>query len=125
AVSWRAFIRSFRWFATWWWVKVLLLPVIWFATLILTAALMTLSGQDPDISANQEAVQDAAAASSLLVSLLILGLVGPYVEEYIFRHILIGKLSRWVPVWITAPISVLSFTMLHFISDPNTSFGSV
>ena len=51
--------------------------------------------------------------------------VGPYVEEYIFRHILIGKLSRWIPTWITVPISILAFTMLHFIGDPDTSFASV
>lgn len=125
AVSWRPFIRSFRWFATWWWVKALLLPVIWFGTLMLTLLLLMLSGQESDISANQEAVQEAAGESSLLVSILILGLVGPFVEEYIFRHLLIGKLSRWVPVWITVPISIVAFTMLHFIGDPNTSFVTV
>ena len=125
AVSWRPFIQSFRWFATWWWVKVLLLPVIWLATLMLTSFLLIVSGQDGDISANQEAVQEAAGESSLLVSILILGLVGPFVEEYIFRHILIGKLSRWIPTWVTVPISIIAFTLLHFIGDPNMSFASV
>ena len=124
-VSWRPFLASFRWFATWWWVKVLLLPVIWLATLMLTAALLVVSGQDGDISANQEAVQEAAGESSLLVSILILGLIGPFVEEYIFRHILIGKLGRWIPTWVTVPISIIAFTLLHFIGDPNMSFASV
>jgi len=125
AVSWRPFLYSFRWFSTWWPIKVLLLPVIWLGTLMLTSFLLVVSGQEADISANQEAVQEAAGESSLLVSILILGLVGPYVEEYIFRHILIGKLSRWIPTWITVPISILAFTMLHFIGDPDTSFASV
>jgi hypothetical protein len=125
AASWRPFLASFRWFATWWWVKALLIPVVWLATLILTSLLLVLSGQDPDVSANQETVQEAAGESSLWVSILILGLVGPYVEEYIFRHILIGKLSRWIPVWITTPISILAFTMLHFIGDPDPSFVTV
>ena len=125
AVSWRPFLASFRWFRTWWWVKVLLLPVIWLATIAVTVAALMLTGQDADISANQEAVQEAAGESSLLVSILILGLVGPFVEEYIFRHILIGKLSRRVPLWITVPISIVAFTLLHFISDPNMSFASV
>lgn len=125
AVSWRPFLQSFRWFATWWWVKLLLLPVVWLATLMLTSALMMLSGEEPDISANQEAVQDAAAESSLFMSILILGLVGPYVEEYIFRHLLIGKLSRWIPTWITTPVSIIAFTLLHFIGDPNMSLVTV
>lgn len=124
-VSWRPFIQSFRWFATWWWVKLLLLPVIWLVTMMVTMVLMLLSGQDPDVSANQEAVQEAAGESSLLVSILILGLLGPFVEEYVFRHILIGKLSRFMSVWLTVPISILGFTMLHFISDPNMSFVTV
>ena len=125
AVSWRAFVDSFRWFATWWWVKVLLLPVIWLSTLLLTTIVLTVSGQEPDISANQQAVQEAAGESSLWVSILILGLVGPFVEEYIFRHILIGKLSRHIPLWVTVPISIVAFTLLHFLSDPNLSFASV
>lgn len=125
AVSWRPFIQSFRWFATWWWVKVLLLPVIWLATLMLTSFLLIVSGQEGDISANQEAVQEAAGESSLLVSILILGLIGPFVEEYIFRHVLIGKLSRWIPTWVTVPISIIAFTLLHFIGDPNMSFATV
>ncbi|GAA2026907.1 hypothetical protein GCM10009720_03230 [Yaniella flava] len=125
AVSWRPFVRSFRWFATWWWVKVLLLPVIWLATLMLTSFILVISGQEGDVSANQEAVEQAAGESSLIVSILIMGLVGPFVEEYIFRHVLIGKLGRWIPTWVTVPISIIAFTMLHFIGDPNASFASV
>lgn len=125
AVSWRAFARSFRWFRTWWWLKVLLLPVIWLATLMFTGLVLMASGQEPDISANQQAVQEAAGESSLWMSILILGLVGPFVEEYIFRHILIGKLSRYISVWITVPISIIAFTLLHFISDPETTFASM
>lgn len=125
AVSWRPFIQSFRWFATWWWLKILLLPVIWLATLMLTSVVLVLSGQDAEISANQEVVQEAAGESSLLVSILILGLVGPFVEEYIFRHVLIGKLGRWIPTWVTVPISIIAFTLLHFIGDPNMSFVTV
>ena len=125
AVSWRPFVQSFRWFRTWWWVKVLLLPVIWLSTIMFTAVVLMTSGQEPDISANQQAVQEAAGESSLWVSILILGLVGPFVEEYIFRHILIGKLSRYISVWITVPISIMGFTLLHFMSDPNTSFASM
>lgn len=125
AISWRPFIYSLRWFATWWWVKVLLLPVVWLGTLLLTTLLLVISGHESSVSANQEAVEQAAGESSLLVSIVILGLVGPFVEEYIFRHLLIGKLSRWIPTWITAPISIIAFALLHFIGDPNTSWASV
>src|SRR5699024_11474211 len=46
-VSWRPFVQSFRWFASWWGVKVLVLPVIWCACLLLTSARLMVSRQDP------------------------------------------------------------------------------
>src|SRR5699024_9082545 len=57
AISWRPFIYSLRWFATWWWVKVLLLPVVWLGTLLLTTLLLVISGHESSVSANQEAVE--------------------------------------------------------------------
>src|SRR5699024_10068711 len=125
AVSWRPFIRSFRWFATWWWVKVLLLPVIWFGTLMLTLLLLMLSGQESDISANQEAVQEAAGESSLLDSILILGAGRPFGAACISRLLPSGTLGRWVSVSVTVPIATVAFTKLHFIGSPNTSFVAV
>jgi len=37
------------------------------------------------------------------------------VEEYFFRHLLIGKLSRYINIWICGVISIITFPLLHFI----------
>src|SRR5699024_6694294 len=125
AISWRPFIYSLRWFATWWWVKVLLLPVVWLGTLLLTTLLLVISGHESTVSATKSSVDVSVGEFLLLVSIFILGLVCPFVESYIFRPLLIGNFSHWIPSWITAPFSFISFALLHFFCDPNTSWASV
>ena len=51
----------------------------------------------------------------LMVPLLVL--VGPFVEEYIFRHLLIGKLSRRVNLWVCCALSVVLFAALHVVGQ--------
>jgi hypothetical protein len=51
----------------------------------------------------------------LMVPLLVV--VGPFVEEYIFRHLLIGKLSRRVNIWICCALSVVLFAALHIVGQ--------
>ena len=43
--------------------------------------------------------------------------VGPFVEEYIFRHLLIGKLSRRVNIWLCCALSVVLFAALHIVGQ--------
>ena len=51
----------------------------------------------------------------LMVPLMVV--VGPFVEEYIFRHLLIGKLSRRVNIWICCALSVVLFAALHIVGQ--------
>jgi len=51
----------------------------------------------------------------LMVPLLVV--VGPFVEEYIFRHLLIGKLSTRVNIWICCALSVVLFAALHIVGQ--------
>jgi membrane protease YdiL (CAAX protease family) len=51
----------------------------------------------------------------LIVPLLVV--VGPFVEEYIFRHLLIGKLSRRVNIWVCSAVSTLLFAALHIVGQ--------
>jgi membrane protease YdiL (CAAX protease family) len=43
--------------------------------------------------------------------------VGPFVEEFIFRHLLIGKLSRRVNIWVCCVLSVVLFAALHIVGQ--------
>ena len=43
----------------------------------------------------------------------MLVVVGPFVEEYIFRHLLIGKLSRRLNIWLCCALSVVVFAGIH------------
>ena len=51
----------------------------------------------------------------LMVPLMVI--VGPFVEEYVFRHLLIGKLSRRVNIWICCALSVVLFAALHIVGQ--------
>lgn len=115
AFSAKAFWRSVKAFRHLWWLKLLLIPAAWIGTLILTALIVLSMGAEPETSANQLAIEGMLQYVPFLAAVLVMGLLGPYVEEYFFRHLLIGKLSRFINIWICGVISVITFPLLHFI----------
>lgn len=115
AFSAKAFWRSIKAFGYLWWLKILLIPVAWIGTLILTALFVLSLGGEPETSENQLAIEGMLQYVPFLAAVLVMGLLGPYVEEYFFRHLLIGKLSRYINIWICGVISIITFPLLHFI----------
>ena len=112
----QALWRSIRRFAYLWWLKLLLIPVGWFVMMVLNVVFVLFGlGAEPETSANQEAITAMLSAVPFLGAVLVLAVLGPLVEEYFFRHLLIGKLSRHINVWICGAISVVTFPLLHFI----------
>ncbi|MGC5049099.1 CPBP family intramembrane glutamic endopeptidase [Micrococcus porci] len=114
AVSWRPLVASLRVFATHTWLKILLLPALWLGTVLVNALLLSLLGQ-AQTSANQAALEEMTTQAPALGMVLMTVVGAPIVEEYLFRHLLVGKLSRWINVWVCAAISVAAFTLLHFL----------
>ncbi len=98
------------------WAKWLMLPGGWLVTIISTAVISMLVGQVAT-SENQAMLEEMSNAVPLPVMLAVTALFGPFVEEYLFRHLLIGKLSRKLNVWVCAAISVLAFASIHFIGS--------
>lgn len=94
--------------------KWLMLPGGWLLTIMLNALVAGLTGQAVT-SENQAALESMARTVPLPVMLVVTAFFGPFVEEYFFRHLLIGKLSRKVNVWITLVISTLLFAGIHFV----------
>jgi uncharacterized protein len=112
---WRPFIASFRTFRRHGWLKAGLVPVIWFAC-IMVNALVVMAAGEPIKSANQLAIEEMTTQVDFLPMVLVTVFMAPFVEEYIFRHLMIGKLSRWVNVWVCVVISMVLFALIHFLS---------
>ncbi|MBG6084630.1 CPBP family intramembrane glutamic endopeptidase [Zhihengliuella flava] len=107
--------RTFGTFSYHPWLKFGLIPGLWFASIMTTTGLLVASGADPTKSENQLAIESMTQDVPFLTMFFTVAIMGPLVEEYIFRHLLIGKMSRKVPVWICVLISVVAFAALHFI----------
>ena len=114
AVAWRPLVTSLRVFRTGTWWKILLLPAVWFTCILVNVIVLSLIGE-AQTSANQAALEEMTTQAPPVLMILMTVVAAPLVEEYLFRHLLIGKLSRWINVWVCAVVSVLAFTLLHFL----------
>ena len=88
----------------------------WFAMMILTAVVVAASGQ-VETSVNQAGLQALMQQVPAWLMVPLLVVVGPFVEEYIFRHLLIGKMSRRVNIWICCVLSAVLFAALHIVGQ--------
>ena len=116
AAARRVVSRDLRVLATRPWFTFIMISVAVVAMLILTALLVSLTGPVQG-SANQANVQALVQQVSpwLIVPLLVI--VGPFVEEYIFRHLLIGKLSRRLNIRVCCVLSTVLFAALHIVGQ--------
>ena len=108
--------RDLKVLATRPWFTVLMVPLAVVAMMILTAVLVSLTGP-VQTSANQAGLQALMQQVPAWLMVPLLVFVGPFVEEYIFRHLLIGKLSRRVNIWVCCVLSVLLFSALHIVGQ--------
>lgn len=115
---WRHLIASFATFRSWWGAKLALIPGIWLATIILSAIFVALLGE-PVTSENQAALEGMTTVVPAWLMILVTVIMGPFVEEYVFRHLMIGKLSRYLTVWVTVPLSIITFASIHFLGSGN------
>ncbi|MDI3213008.1 CPBP family intramembrane glutamic endopeptidase [Arthrobacter sp. AL12] len=112
--------RDLRVLATRPWFTVLMVPLAVVAMMIVTAVLVSITGT-PQTSANQAGLQALMQQVPVWLMVPLLVIVGPFVEEYIFRHLLIGKLSRRVNIWVCCSLSVVLFAALHIVGQEDLS----
>ena len=67
----------------------------------------------PTNTANQEAVSQAAGQAPLYQTTLLFVILGPLVEEVVFRRILLKEGSRFLPEWLAIAISWFAFIFIH------------
>ena len=65
---------------------------------------------------NQEQILTNGAEMPIIFTLLVFGIIGPIIEEIIFRHILVNRFSEYVG---TAIASIVSIIILHFFTRTN------
>jgi membrane protease YdiL (CAAX protease family) len=116
AAARRVAARDLRVLATRPWFTALMVPLAVVVMLILTAVLVAVSGP-VQTSANQAGLQALMQQVPVWLMVPLLVIVGPFVEEYIFRHLLIGKLSRRVNLWVCCALSVVLFGALHIVGQ--------
>lgn len=64
-------------------------------------------------SINDSNISIAIETVSWIIILISLGILGPITEEIIFRGILVGKLSKKIPTYLSIIISSFLFMMIH------------
>jgi uncharacterized protein len=116
--------RDLRVLATRPWFTLLMVPAAVIAMMILTAVVVAASGE-AQTSQNQAGLQELAQQIPAWLMVPLLVIVGPFVEEYIFRHLLIGKLSRRVNIWICCALSVVLFAALHIVGQEAVTFAAL
>ncbi|MFF2344889.1 CPBP family intramembrane glutamic endopeptidase [Pseudarthrobacter sp. NPDC058119] len=109
-------VRDLKVLATRPWFTLLMVPAAVIAMMILTAVVVAANGQ-VETSANQAGLQALMQQVPAWLMVPLLVVVGPFVEEYIFRHLLIGKMSRRVNIWICCALSVALFAALHIVGQ--------
>lgn len=68
-----------------------------------------------DATNDQNVYQVAKTFPPILV-LAVLGIMGPIVEEFVYRHLLIYRLSSRIPIWGCVLLSSILFGLLHLHS---------
>jgi len=112
AAARRVVVRDLRVLSTRPWFTLLMVPAAVVAMMILTAVVVT-AGGGVQTSANQAGLQALMQQVPAWLIAPVLVVVGPFVEEYIFRHLLIGKLSRRLNIWLCCALSVVLFASIH------------
>ncbi|MCU7754102.1 type II CAAX endopeptidase family protein [Bacillus cereus] len=105
-------LQSFSYFKEKTILKVISIPMVVLLTLILET-FVTKFLVNTDQSVNQDLVNQAASEVPFIFAVLLVGVVGPIVEEIVFRYILVNKFSSYVGTAIASIVSILLFTVLH------------
>ncbi|MDR4941352.1 MULTISPECIES: CPBP family intramembrane glutamic endopeptidase [Bacillus] len=104
-------IESFAYFKEKTILKVVSVPLLVLLMVIIEQAVMRfLATVQPE---NQDQLLEAGAGAPLIFTLLVFGILGPMLEEIVFRHILINRFSNYIGTAIASIISILIFTFLH------------
>ena len=81
-----------------------------------SSALLNLTGLSGATLQNDASVAEVIQMFPPIVIVVVLGIVGPIVEEMFFRQLLIGLIERFAPTWVAVVVSSVLFGALHMHS---------
>ncbi|AAU17123.1 CPBP family intramembrane metalloprotease [Bacillus cereus] len=104
-------IESFTYFKEKTILKIVSIPMVVLFTVIVEQIVMRfLATGQPE---NQEQLLETGAEIPLIFTLLVFGILGPILEEIIFRYIILNRFSHYIGTAIASIISIIIFTLLH------------
>src|SRR5699024_6711523 len=86
------------------------LLMVWVAEIFAGLLEMSLIGSDPT-SENTQAIVEISKSNPLFI--LVPALIGPILEELLFRKILFGVFYKWMNFFFAAILSSLLFSVAH------------
>ncbi len=89
---------------------ILIMVLVAVATIIMSTILNTFF--EVKTSANQEIVKETIS-ENMVLSFFATVIMGPLVEEVVYRHILLGKISKIIPTVIATILSIIIFAVVH------------
>ena len=99
-----------------------MVPASVVAMMIFTA-IVVVAGGGAETSENQAGLQAMMQQVPAWLTAPVIVVIGPFVEEYIFRHLLIGKLSRRINIWLCCTLSVVLFALAHMVGQDAITLG--
>lgn len=124
ASAWRIVGRDIKILGTRPWFTLGMVPLAVVVMLIVTALLVAALGT-AQTSENQLGIQGLLQRVPAWLMVPLLVVLGPFVEEYLFRHLLIGKLSQYVNIWICCAISVGVFASIHVVGREGLALSAL
>ncbi|MFV1005921.1 CPBP family intramembrane glutamic endopeptidase [Bacillus cereus] len=104
-------IESFAYFKEKTILKIVSIPMVVLFTVIVEQIVMHfLATGQPE---NQEQLLEKGVEVPLIFTLLVFGILGPILEEIVFRYILLNRFSHYIGTAIASIISIIIFTVLH------------
>ena len=104
-------IESFTYFKEKTILKIVSIPMVVLFTVIVEQIVMRfLATGQPE---NQEQLLETGTEIPLIFTLLVFGILGPILEEIVFRYILLNRFSHYIGTAIASIISIIIFTVLH------------
>ena len=104
-------IQSFTYFKEKTILKIVSIPMVVLLMVIIENSIMHfLATGQPE---NQEQLLERGTEVPLIFTLLVFYILGPILEEIMFRYILINRFSHYIGTAIASIISILIFTFLH------------
>lgn len=99
------------------WVDLLLAPAAFVVYILLSFVLTSLASNLPNFNSDQ--VQNTGFSGlsqgfEYILAFTTLVIIAPVSEEILFRGYLLGKLRKYVPVWVAVLVTSLLFAIVHF-----------